>query len=99
MYCSSSSKHQMKPMKNQEILNALNEKIKAAEEALLYLNQTNAGLERVIEKQKSPAEEAYKRVFGKYPGAAFTWTVEDDRCWYMFQQGYNTSYEEIWNEL
>lgn len=41
-------------MNNQEILNALNEKIKAAEEALLYLNQTKAGLERVIANSAKP---------------------------------------------
>lgn len=80
-------------MKNQEILNALNEKIKAAEEALLYLNQTKAGLERVIEMKKSPAEEAYKRWWGEYPGTE-TWTIYDETRWVGFQKGYNTSYEE-----
>jgi hypothetical protein len=77
-------------MKNQEILNALNEKIKAAEEALLYLNQTKAGLERVIENHKTPCEEAHKKVYGHYPdtgignGYSYIW-------WDVFQKGYNAA--------
>jgi hypothetical protein len=39
---------------NQEILNSLNEKIKAAEEALLYLEQSKAGIERVIANSVKP---------------------------------------------
>lgn len=80
-------------MKNQEILNALNEKIKAAEEALLYLNQTKAGLERVIENHKTPCEEAHKKVYGHYPdtgignGYSYIW-------WDVFQKGYNAAKEE-----
>ena len=76
------------PMKNQEILKALDEKIKAAEEALLYLNQTKAGLERVIaNSKKSPAEEAYKRVYGFYPE-----TYSD--TWSAFQDGYEESQKD-----
>jgi hypothetical protein len=80
-------------MKNQEILNALNEKIKAAEEALLYLNQTKEGLERVIEKHKTPCEEAHKKVYGHYPdtgignGHSYIW-------WDVFKKGYNAAKEE-----
>lgn len=87
-------------MKNQEILNALNEKIRAAEEALLYLNQSKAGLERVIaNSKKSPVEEAYKKVYGKYPVKEVSeeltpkdsWNVVS---WSAFQNGYNSAYEE-----
>jgi hypothetical protein len=84
-------------MKNQEILNALNEKIKAAEEALLYLNQTKAGLERVIENHKTPCEEAHKKVYGHYPdtgignGYSYIW-------WDVFQKGYNAAKEETVSE-
>jgi hypothetical protein len=81
-------------MKNQEILNALNEKIKAAEEALLYLNQTKAGLERVIEMQKSPAEEAFKRVYGRYPVTDIADTCWDGYGWVHFEAGYHSAKEE-----
>jgi hypothetical protein len=75
-------------MKNQEILNSLNEKIKAAEEALLYLNQSKAGLERVIANSaKTPVEEAYKKVYGVYPIDSI------DKTWDPFQAGYNAAKE------
>ena len=82
-------------MKNQEILNALNEKIKAAEEALLYLNQTKAGLEKVIANSaKTPVEEAYKKVYGKYPVTDIADTCWDGDGWNNFQAGYNAACEE-----
>lgn len=46
-----------------------------------------------MEKHKSPAEEAYKRWWGEYPGTE-TWTIYDETRWVGFQKGYNTSYEE-----
>jgi hypothetical protein len=79
-------------MKNQEILNALNEKIKAAEEALLYLNQTKAGLERVIEKQKSPVEIAFKDNYGVYPDELKT--TDDFNCWNSFRRGHIAAKQE-----
>jgi hypothetical protein len=84
-------------MKNQEILNALNKKIKAAEEVLLYLNQTKEGLERVIEKQKSPAEEAYKKWWGTYPPIAPSVSNYEDNRWSDFQKGYKSAQKD-WKE-
>ena len=60
--------------------------IKVLEAKLSFLEE--------LQNHKTLCEEAYKRVFGKYPGAAFTWTIEDERCMYMFQQGYNAAKEE-----
>jgi hypothetical protein len=84
-------------MKNQEILNALNEKIKAAEKVLLYLNQTKEGLERVIEKQKSPAEEAYQKVYGYYHPTTPSVSNYEDTRWSAFQNGYKSAQKD-WKE-
>ena len=116
-------------MKNQEILNSLNEKLKAAEESVRYLRQTKSSFESLIkeepsdlwiekncpetkleikkmdsvegieaeikmlqsklelykelEKTKSPAEEAYKRVYGIYPPVG-------DIYWENFKEGYDS---------
>lgn len=40
-------------MKNQEILNSFNEKLKAAEESLLYLRQAKSSFERLIKEEQS----------------------------------------------
>jgi hypothetical protein len=48
-------------------------------------------------RHKSPAEEAYKKWWGEYPGTE-TWTVYDETRWVGFQKGYNTSYEETVSE-
>ena len=50
-------------------------------------------LEDMEKRQKSPAEEAYKRWWGEYPGTE-TWTIYDETRWVGFQKGYNTAYEE-----
>ena len=50
-------------------------------------------LEDMQKRQKSPAEEAYKRWWGEYPGTE-TWTIYDETRWVGFQKGYNTAYEE-----
>jgi hypothetical protein len=50
-------------------------------------------LEDMQKHQKSPAEEAYKRWWGEYPGTE-TWTIYDETRWVGFQKGYNTAYEE-----
>ena len=76
-------------MTNQEILNSLNEKIKAAEEALLYLNQSKAGIERVIANSvKTPVEEAWKKYWGEYP------TNPNEQLWQVFEAGYNAASNE-----
>jgi hypothetical protein len=50
-------------------------------------------LEEMEKHKKSPAEEAYKKWWGEYPGTE-TWTIYDETRWVGFQKGYNTSYEE-----
>ena len=82
-------------MNNQEILISLNEKIKAAEESLLYLNQTKEGIVRMIaNSKKSPVEEAYKDWCGEYPSG----TSSNASQWVTFQAGYSAAYEEKVNE-
>jgi hypothetical protein len=46
-----------------------------------------------MEKHKSPAEEAYKRWWGEYPGTE-TWTGYDETRWVGFQMGYDNAYKE-----
>lgn len=50
-------------------------------------------LEDMQKHQKSPAEEAYKRWWGEYPGTE-TWTVYDETRWVGFQKGYADAYGE-----
>jgi hypothetical protein len=66
------------------------EKIKAE---IQVLTKKLSLLEEMEKHKKSPAEEAYKRWWGEYPGTE-TWTVYDETRWVGFQKGYNTSYEE-----
>lgn len=71
----------------------LNE-IEKTKEEIKVLETKLSLLEKIEKHKKSPAEEAYKRVFGKYPGDGFSWTVEDERCWHMFRKGYDYAYEK-----
>ena len=52
-----------------------------------------------LKKHKSPAEEAFKRVYGHYPvidgNDYYRW---DGKIWFAFQKGYNASYEETVSE-
>lgn len=50
-------------------------------------------LEDMQKRQKSPAEEAYKRWWGEYPGTE-TWTIYDETRWVGFQKGYADAYGE-----
>ena len=45
-------------------------------------------------KPKSPAEEAYKRVYGAYPPTTSSVSNYEDNRWRAFQNGYNAAYEE-----
>ena len=51
-------------------------------------------LEDMQKHQKSPAEEAFKRVYGHYPVTDIADTFWEGQTWFAFQQGYNTAYEE-----
>jgi hypothetical protein len=54
-------------------------------------------LEEMEKHKKSPAEEAYKRWWGGYPGIA-PWTIYDETRWVGFQKGYADAYEETVSE-
>jgi hypothetical protein len=45
-------------------------------------------------KQKSPAEEAYKEVYGWYPPTTPSVSNYEDNRWSAFQNGYNTSQKD-----
>ena len=45
-------------------------------------------------KPKSPAEEAYKRVYGAYPPTTPSVSNFEDTRWSVFQAGYNASQED-----
>ena len=47
-----------------------------------------------LEKTKSPVEEAFKRVYGRYPVTDIADTCWDGSTWTNFEQGYNAAYEE-----
>ena len=51
-------------------------------------------LEDMQKHQKSPAEEAFKRVYGHYPVTDIADTFWEGQTWFAFQQGYNAAYEE-----
>jgi hypothetical protein len=50
-------------------------------------------LEEMEKHKKSPAEEAYKKWWGEYPGTE-TWTIYDETRWVGFQKGYADAYKE-----
>ena len=47
-----------------------------------------------VEEPKSPAEEAYKRVYGWYPPTTPSVSNYEDNRWNAFQNGYNSSKED-----
>jgi len=59
-------------------IEALKAQIKVLEAKLSLLEE--------IEKHKSPAEEAYKRVYGNYPTGEYSWIV--------FKKGYKSAQED-----
>jgi len=60
--------------------------IKVLEKKLSFLEE--------LEKTKSPVEEAFKRVYGRYPVTDIADTCWDGSTWTNFEQGYNAAYEE-----
>jgi hypothetical protein len=60
--------------------------IKMLEKKLSFLEE--------LEKTKSPVEEAFKRVYGRYPVTDIADTCWDGSTWTNFEQGYNAAYEE-----
>jgi len=53
--------------------------------------QAKLELLKEIEKHKSPAEEAYKRVYGRYPPTTPSDSNNENNRWGDFQNGYNAS--------
>jgi len=47
-----------------------------------------------VEEPKSPVEEAYKEVFGKYPETGSDATKFDIQSWNIFQYGWNAAKED-----
>ena len=56
--------------------------------------QAKLELLKEMEKHKSPAEEAYKGVYGWYPPTTPNVSNYEDNRWSAFQNGYNASKEE-----
>ena len=61
-------------------------KIKMLEKKLSFLEE--------LYQTKSPVEEAFKRVYGRYPVTDIADTCWDGSTWTNFEQGYNAAYEE-----
>ena len=51
-------------------------------------------LEDMQKHQKSPAEIAFKRVYGHYPVTDIADTCWEGQTWFAFQEGYNAASEE-----
>lgn len=51
-------------------------------------------LEDMQKRQKSPAEIAFKRVYGHYPVTDIADTCWEGQTWFAFQEGYNAASEE-----
>jgi hypothetical protein len=60
--------------------------IKVLEKKLSFLEE--------LSQTKSPVEEAFKRVYGRYPVTDIADTCWDGSTWTNFEQGYNAAYEE-----
>ena len=56
--------------------------------------QAKLELLKEMENHKSPAEEAYKAVYGWYPPTTPSVSNYEDNRWSAFQNGYNASKEE-----
>jgi hypothetical protein len=63
--------------------------IKMLEKKLSFLEE--------LKKTKSPAEEAFRRIYNVYPSSSeksVFWTDNDEDTWIAFQNGYNASQED-----
>ena len=63
-------------------------------EGEIKILQAKLELLKEMEKHKSPAEEAYKKVYGCYPPTTPSVSNSEDERWSAFQQGYNASKED-----
>ena len=67
--------------------------IQQTKEDIAILQEKLEKLEE-LQRTKSPAEEAYKRVYGCYPPTTPSVSNSEDERWSAFQKGYNASKEE-----
>ena len=63
-------------------------------EAEIKVLQKKLDLLKEIEAHKSPVEEAYKEVFGKYPETGSDSTEFDIQSWNIFRYGWNAAKED-----
>ena len=64
--------------------------------------QAKLELLKEMENHKSPAEEAYKAVYGWYPPTTPSVSNYEDNRWSAFQSGYSCGYGdglETWKEM
>ena len=73
--------------------NKMTETIQQTKEDIAILQEKLQKLEE-LQRTKSPAEEAYKRVYGCYPPTTPSVSNSEDERWSAFQKGYNASKEE-----
>jgi len=64
-------------------------------EEQIQVFQAKLDLLKEMENHKSPAEEAYKRVYGWYPPTTPSVSNYEDNRWSAFQNGYNASKEDL----
>jgi hypothetical protein len=68
------------------MIELLKQEIKMLQSKLSFLEE--------LEKTKSPVEEAYKEVFGKYPETGSDATKFDIQSWNIFRYGWNAAKED-----
>ena len=71
----------------------MTETIQQLKEDIAILQEKLQKLEE-LQRTKSPAEEAYKGVYGCYPPTTPSVSNSEDERWSNFQKGYNASKEE-----
>ncbi|NDB83206.1 MAG: hypothetical protein EB127_10840 [Alphaproteobacteria bacterium] len=71
---------------NEEEIEKVKAQIKVLEKKLSFLEE--------LEKTKSPMEEAYKRVYGRYPVTNIGDTCWDGSTWEDFQAGYKSAQKD-----
>ncbi len=75
----------IREMTSKEIIQQTKEDIAILQEKLKKLEEL---------ENKTPVEEAYKRVYGEYPPTTPSVSNSEDERWSAFQKGYNASKED-----
>ena len=71
----------------------MTETIQQLKEDIAILQEKLQKLEE-LQRTKSPAEKAFKKVYGEYPPTTPSVSNSEDERWSNFQKGYNASKEE-----